>query len=225
MKLRRDDGAFLHHADKGRVTSTFAAVAAVAAVAVRCGVVGRPENPLVVRLRGRHVEGVDKVEAVGGGEDGAAPLAVEVDAVPPDVRHGGALAPVELVDRARDDPEALHARRLLARLEQDLHAEADADVGAPRLQVLAQRLHQTLLPEVAHDAPEAAHAREEEDLGGVEVGGLGHVDHVEADAFDRVSGRRAGESTGEGSGGGCVCVCVCGRRWMGWRGKDGVEYE
>ncbi len=117
---------------------------------------GAHERPAIVggggddgRVLGHHDVAVHEVEVTGGaGREQARVAGAGLGGVPAHVRDlerrpgrgiGAALQPRDV---AADDPQPRRARRLLARLEEDLQAQADAQVRPPRPQVLLHRLAQ-----------------------------------------------------------------------------------
>jgi len=70
-----------------------------------------------------------------GARPGGTPLQ---QVVPANVRHGQAGGGVERGDAPRHEAQALHATVLLAALEQQLQAQADAQEGPPGLRARAR---------------------------------------------------------------------------------------
>mmetsp|Transcript_3340 Transcript_3340/g.6960 ORF Transcript_3340/g.6960 Transcript_3340/m.6960 type:complete len:217 (-) Transcript_3340:135-785(-) len=186
VKLRGDDVTLLH----GRH---------ILGAAVR----GRGQGPVRVGGRLEHPERVHEVDlarAVDAVQHVRAGLvAPECHTVPADVGHRqlevavvcglgslGAGGRAEVGHAARNDAEALRAGRLLRRLEEQLHAEADAEEWAARAAVRAQRLNPTARLEDLHCRAERPNAREDKHGRGGDVRLALHIVDRVAKRSDRV---------------------------------------
>src|SRR4051812_10723873 len=66
----------------------------------------------------------------------------QFERIPAHVRDLDARRTEQLLDRTFEPAEALKARGFFTRFEQDLHAQADPEVGRARAQALEQHLEQ-----------------------------------------------------------------------------------
>ncbi len=109
-------------------------------------------------------------------------------AVPPDVGHRVVVRGREAVDRPGDEPEA-DPLRLLARLKECLHAQADAHEGAARADEGQERLAEAALVQEVDARAEAPHAGKDEDACRVNVGGGANLRDVKARLHDGIAAR------------------------------------
>src|SRR5579875_1811039 len=119
------------------------------------------------RIGGHRVVGVHEVDvgAVGDArEHGDGPH--DAQRIPAHVRHLARGVAREAHHAPGEDAEPAHAGRLLALLEEELHADADAEKGASRARRLTHRLDEPRRREVFH-------ARAEGALAGQDDGGRG----------------------------------------------------
>src|SRR5262249_2129393 len=152
---------------------------AVVAAAEDDALVGR-----VRRERVHVVEGAAGPEAIDERRIGR-PL----DEVPADVRQLRGAG--ELADLAAQDAEAFGAAELGRCLEQELHAQADAEQRPPFPHPTTERLHQPALAQVDHRLGERADAGQDEAVDAVERRGVVAHHDLGADVLERLLHRAA----------------------------------
>ena len=150
-------------------------------------VLARRQHPVLVGdVRGGAVR-VDKVQPVPGWDVGHEPgVALKVQGVPSDVRDDEAVA-AELAHDAGDDAEALHPSALLAAVEQQLQAEADAHERLAGRDVVLDGVDEPARREDVHGGPVRADAREDELVRGGDARGVVHGLDREAQGLDGVA--------------------------------------
>mmetsp|Transcript_327 Transcript_327/g.689 ORF Transcript_327/g.689 Transcript_327/m.689 type:complete len:202 (-) Transcript_327:322-927(-) len=151
-------------------------------------VVGGGQRPALVFIRLQHPERVHEVHALAlldVRHDGAGlPL---LHTAPAHVRHWEARRGGEGGHLSRDDAQTRHAWGLLRPLEQQLHAQADAQERFARLQILPQGLHETSGVQDFHRRAKASHPGKHQAVSGCQVLRRGHLSHRKPQRFDGIA--------------------------------------